>query len=108
MISCFLDSKGVDLKLVNIEWFRNHLKWIGWKLYSYQSKFKNSFTQATVFSPLNILLQIKYRYDVEVGQARRSCIRKIIEKDDTSVNKLIILFVSNIFDTNPTASSNMV
>lgn len=28
----------------------------------------------------------------------RSCVRKIIEKDDTSSNKCIILFVSKIFE----------
>lgn len=45
---------------------------------------------------MNILLQLKYRYDVEIGAARRSCLRKIVEKDDTSANKCIILFVSAI------------
>lgn len=55
---------------------------------------------------MNILSQIKYRYDIEIGQARRSCLKKIIEKDDTSTNKLLILFVSNIFETSSTA--NMV
>jgi len=61
-----------------------------------------------VFSPLNVLLQMKYRYDVEVGRARRSCIKKIIEKDDASTNKLIILLVSNIFEEKSASSSNLV
>jgi hypothetical protein len=42
-------------------------------------------------------LQIKYRYDIEVGRGKRSCLRKIFEKDDTSLNKLFILFVSEIY-----------
>jgi hypothetical protein len=51
---------------------------------------------------------MKYRYDVEVGRARRSCIKKIIEKDDASTNKLIILLVSNIFEEKSASSSNLV
>lgn len=101
--SCFLDSKGVDLKLVNKDWFLNHLKWIYWKLLSYDLKFK--FINK-LLTPVNILLQLKYRYDIEIGRVQRSCLRKIVEKDDTLTNKLVILFVSNIFDNN--LSSNTI
>jgi len=48
---------------------------------------------------------MKYRYDVEIGNGKRSCVRKLIEKDDTSSNKLIILFLSKIF---PSENSNTV
>lgn len=44
--------------------------------------------------------QIKYRYDIEIGQAKRSSIKKITEKDDTSMNKTLILFLSKILKTN--------
>ena len=49
-------------------------------------------------------MQLKYRYDMEIGNAKRSCIKRITEKDDTSSNKLIILFISDILKKN----ANMV
>ncbi|RNA03042.1 breast cancer type 2 susceptibility [Brachionus plicatilis] len=96
LYSCFLDSNGVDSRIVNLDWFRNHLKWILWKLKSYDEKLMKHFDNLNL-TPLNVMNQIKYRYDIEIGQARRSSIKKIIEKDDTSMNKTLILFLSKIF-----------
>ncbi|CAF0722989.1 unnamed protein product [Brachionus calyciflorus] len=53
-------------------------------------------------TPLNIINQLKYRYDIEIGCARRSSIRKIIEKDDTSMNKTLILFLSKVLPSTST------
>ncbi len=71
LFNCFRDMKGVDVKLVDLAWFKNHFKWIAWKLLAYDMRFANSFSQVKVLNPCNILLQIKYRYDVEIGCARR-------------------------------------
>ena len=58
-----------------------------------------------ILNPINVINQLKYRYDVEIGNGKRSCVRKLIEKDDTSSNKLIILFLSKI---NSSDNSNLV
>lgn len=92
MDSCFQDSEGVDSKLADKVWFINHLKWIAWKLIAYDLRFQSFFngeryslllkaSTLTIltfnyrikrtFHPINILSQIKYRYDVEIGNARR-------------------------------------
>ncbi|XP_022055850.2 breast cancer type 2 susceptibility protein isoform X2 [Acanthochromis polyacanthus] len=41
-------------------------------------------------TPEQVLLQLKYRYDVEVDHSRRPALRKIMEKDDTSAKTLIL------------------
>ena len=51
---------------------------------------------------------MKYRYDVEIGNARRSAIRKIIEKDDTSMNKTIVLFLSKVFPSTSATCPTLV
>ena len=48
-------------------------------------------------SEKKIIIKIKNKIKVNISFFR-SCLRKIIEKDDTSSNKCIILFVSKIFD----------
>ena len=40
LYDCFCDSNGVDLKLISAEWFKNHLKWIVWKLDAYDRRLR--------------------------------------------------------------------
>jgi breast cancer 2 susceptibility protein len=98
--SCLLDSDGVDAKLVDLVWASNHYKWIVWKLISYESATITSNRKERWLTPRNVAAQLKYRYDVEIGAAGRSCLRRLMERDDTSNNKLLCLFVSRIFDKN--------
>lgn len=56
-------------------------------------------------NPINLLNQLKYRYDIEIGNAKRSSIKRIIEKDDTSMNKSLILFVSKIIASENSSSN---
>jgi hypothetical protein len=44
--NCFMDLDGVDSKLADINWFKNHYKWIIWKLISYDFNFKDQFTES--------------------------------------------------------------
>jgi len=71
LFNSFRDMKGVDTKLVDLAWFQNHLKWIVWKLFVYDVLYVGAFNQAKVLHPCNVLLQMKYRYDVEIGSGRR-------------------------------------
>jgi breast cancer 2 susceptibility protein len=61
----------------------------------YQLKYSGSFDQL-LLTPTNVSLQLKYRYDVEIERAQRSCVRKITEKDDTATCRTVVLFVSKI------------
>ncbi|XP_008274867.1 breast cancer type 2 susceptibility protein [Stegastes partitus] len=54
---------------------------------------EKSFPQAMgglCLTPEQVLLQLKYRYDVEVDHSRRPALRKIMEKDDTAAKTMIL------------------
>ncbi|XP_023118617.1 breast cancer type 2 susceptibility protein [Amphiprion ocellaris] len=83
------DTPGVDPKLISEAWVYNHYRWIVWK----QASMEKSFPEAVgglCLTPEQVLLQLKYRYDVEVDHSRRPALRKIMEKDDTSAKTLIL------------------
>ncbi|XP_019943896.2 breast cancer type 2 susceptibility protein [Paralichthys olivaceus] len=83
------DTPGVDPKLMSEEWVYNHFRWIVWK----QASMERSFPETTgglCLTPQQVLLQLKYRYDVEIDHSRRPALRKIMEKDDTSAKTLVL------------------
>ncbi|XP_031321715.2 breast cancer type 2 susceptibility protein [Camelus dromedarius] len=101
------DTPGVDPQLISRVWVYNHYRWIIWKLAAMEFAFPKEFANRCL-SPERVLLQLKYRYDVEIDRSRRSAIKKIMEKDDTAA-KTLVLCVSEIAslstDTSETPSS---
>ncbi|XP_006879697.1 PREDICTED: breast cancer type 2 susceptibility protein [Elephantulus edwardii] len=88
------DTPGVDPKLISRDWVYNHYRWIVWKLAAMEVSFPQEFASRCL-SPEGVLLQLKYRYDVEIDRSRRSAIRRILERDDTTA-KTLVLCVSDI------------
>ncbi|XP_035456342.2 breast cancer type 2 susceptibility protein homolog [Spodoptera frugiperda] len=84
-------SNSVNCKLIPKGWLDNHLKLILWKLISYEIKFNHLFCTAR-----NVVDQLKFRYDVELFNAKRPALRKIFEKDDVP-SKTIVLCVAEIY-----------
>ncbi|XP_036005712.1 breast cancer type 2 susceptibility protein [Fundulus heteroclitus] len=83
------DTTGVDPKLISEQWVYNHYRWIVWK----QASMERSFPAAMgslCLTPEQVLLQLKYRYDVEVDHSRRPALRKIMERDDTPAKTLVL------------------
>ncbi|XP_034722037.1 breast cancer type 2 susceptibility protein [Etheostoma cragini] len=83
------DTPGVDPKLISEGWVYNHYRWIVWKQASMERSFPETMGSLCL-TPEQILLQLKYRYDVEVDNSRRPALRKIMEKDDTSAKTLVL------------------
>ncbi|CAL8351587.1 unnamed protein product [Lota lota] len=83
------DSPGVDMKLLSQEWVYNHYRWVVWKLASMERSFPATMASLWL-NPEQILLQLKYRYDVEVDHSRRPALRKITERDDTAAKTLVL------------------
>ncbi|KAM6179023.1 breast cancer type 2 susceptibility protein [Rhynchocyon petersi] len=100
------DTPGVDPKLISRDWVYNHYRWIIWKLAAMEFSFPQEFANRCL-SPERVLLQLKYRYDVEIDGSRRSAIKKVVERDDTAARTLV-LCVSDIMspstDTTETPS----
>ncbi|KAL0858900.1 hypothetical protein ABMA27_011331 [Loxostege sticticalis] len=86
--------KMVNKKLVPIGWLDIHLKWILWKLISYEVKFTQTLNK--VCTVKNVIEQLKFRYDKELYNVERPVLRKILEKDDAA-SKTMVLCVAGIF-----------
>ncbi|XP_029302084.1 breast cancer type 2 susceptibility protein [Cottoperca gobio] len=83
------DTPGVDPKLISEGWVYNYYRWIVWKQASMERSFPETMGSLCL-TPEQVLLQLKYRYDVEVDHSHRPALRKIMEKDDTSAKTLVL------------------
>lgn len=95
-----LAGPGVQPNLIPEGWVENHYKWIVWKLSRYEKAFPNYFA-GRALTPQNVILQLKYRYDREIDRHERSALKKILEKDDVSIKRMV-LNVSGIKEVNLT------
>ncbi|NXJ94901.1 BRCA2 protein, partial [Corythaixoides concolor] len=96
------DTPGVDPKLITEAWVYNHYRWIVWKLAAMEVSFPHEFANRCL-TPETVLLQLKYRYDLEVDKSKRSAIKKITERDDAA-GKTLILCISKIISLNTVVS----
>ncbi|XP_008932486.3 breast cancer type 2 susceptibility protein [Manacus vitellinus] len=96
------DTPGVDPKLISEAWVYNHYRWIVWKLAAMEVSFPHEFANRCL-TPEMVLLQLKYRYDLEVDKSKRSAIKKITERDDAA-GKTLVLCVSKIISLNTIVS----
>ncbi|XP_071888722.1 breast cancer type 2 susceptibility protein isoform X2 [Anas platyrhynchos] len=96
------DTPGVDPKLITEAWVYNHYRWIVWKLAAMEVAFPHEFATRCL-TPETVLLQLKYRYDLEIDKSKRSAIKKITERDDAA-GKTLVLCVSKIISLNAVVS----
>ncbi|NXV10351.1 BRCA2 protein, partial [Cettia cetti] len=96
------DTPGVDPNLITEAWVYNHYRWIVWKLAAMEVSFPHEFANRCL-TPETVLLQLKYRYDLEVDKSKRSAIKKIMERDDAA-GKTLVLCISKIISLNTVAS----
>ncbi|XP_030634017.1 breast cancer type 2 susceptibility protein [Chanos chanos] len=83
------DTPGVDPRLISEAWVYNHYRWIVWKLASMERSFP-AMMGGRCLTLERVLLQLKYRYDVEVDHCQRSALKKIMERDDTPAKTLVL------------------
>ncbi|NXI78487.1 BRCA2 protein, partial [Rhipidura dahli] len=96
------DTPGVDPNLITETWVYNHYRWIVWKLAAMEVSFPHQFANRCL-TPETVLLQLKYRYDLEVDKSKRSAIKKIMERDDAA-GKTLVLCISKIILLNTAVS----
>ncbi|XP_067221883.1 breast cancer type 2 susceptibility protein [Chanodichthys erythropterus] len=87
--SALCDTPGVDPKLISDAWVFNHYRWIVWKRASMERTFP-VLMGSLCLTPEQVLLQLKFRYDVEVDHSQRSALRRIMERDDTPAKTLVL------------------
>ncbi|NWS90547.1 BRCA2 protein, partial [Toxostoma redivivum] len=96
------DTPGVDPNLITEAWVYNHYRWIVWKLAAMEVSFPHEFANRCL-TPEMVLLQLKYRYDLEIDKSKRSAIKKIMERDDAA-GKTLVLCISKIISLNAVSS----
>ncbi|OXB81422.1 UNVERIFIED_CONTAM: hypothetical protein H355_001639, partial [Colinus virginianus] len=96
------DTPGVDPKLITEAWVYNHYRWIVWKLAAMEVSFPHKFANRCL-TPETVLLQLKYRYDLEIDKSKRSAIKKITERDDAA-GKTLVLCISKVISLNTAGS----
>uniref|UniRef100_A0A4W5KC32 BRCA2 DNA repair associated n=1 Tax=Hucho hucho TaxID=62062 RepID=A0A4W5KC32_9TELE len=100
------DTPGVDPKLISEDWVFNHYRWVVWKRACMERAFP-AVMGSLCLTPEQVLLQLKYRYDLEVDNSKRSALRKIMERDDTAV-KTLALCVCGVVTKGSKAKSSPV
>eukprot|EP01080_Neovahlkampfia_damariscottae_P004439 gene4439-7814_t len=86
---------GGNENMITNDWIKNHYRLIIWKLSSYEKRFPIQYQN--YFSFFNCLKQMIYRYNLEIVEGKRSVIRKITEKDESS-ERYLILCISKIIN----------
>ncbi|KAL7754364.1 hypothetical protein RI367_000345 [Sorochytrium milnesiophthora] len=82
-----------DPQCISMRWTANHYRWIVWKIACYVRR-RPDLLQ-TWWSKEKVLHQLLYRYEREVNQAQRSCLKLIVERDDSPA-KYMVLVVSGL------------
>ena len=89
----FLLMVGVDPSLVSEAWIANAYHMIILKLVHLENSFV-AFEKFEILSPLNVIHQLKYRYDKEIDGAKRPILRKIVEMDDVACKRMVLKVIA--------------
>ena len=88
------DGAVIDKYRCTGAWVANHYRWIIWKLAAMERRFPD-FCKGKWLSPKSVLRQLKFRYQREFIECRRSALATILE-GDASPSRFMVLCVSNI------------
>ncbi|KAI9032200.1 hypothetical protein DFJ74DRAFT_326084 [Hyaloraphidium curvatum] len=78
---------GANEHLISLAWVANHYRWIVWKLACTVRKFPNTIS---MWNAVNVLNQLRYRYEQEVNRGRRSAVKLILERDGNPGRSLVL------------------
>ena len=95
MWEAFASSPGVDRQLISYQWFKNHYRWVVWKLATMETRYPRE-CGGRVLTPDWLMKQLRYRYDREIEGAERPALRRICERDDVSRRRMV-LCVSGVY-----------
>ena len=83
-------ADGASAKHLSQAWVENHYRWIVWKLASMERSFPHDFANVYL-TPERTLAQLKYRYEREINNAQRPCLRKICEHDAVASLHMVLM-----------------
>ena len=85
-----LIDKGCDSKRLNDKWIRNHTRLIVWKLASYERRF-SGFLAGRYLTYQKLIQNLVFRFRREVLNGVRPAVRKIVNRDISASNAIILL-----------------
>ena len=85
---------GESSTLLTNRWILCHVRWIVWKLASYERRFSD-FLAGRYLTYGNLISQLRRRFEFEIIEGHRPALRKILNRDAASTS-LMILCVSQI------------
>mgnify|MGYP003883031497 CR=1 FL=1 len=102
-----LVTAGADPNLASAAWVANHFRWIVWKLASTERAFPALFG-GQYLTKSRVLQQLKYRYECEINQARRSILRRIVELDASPAVHIVLCVVKILSKESHSSSQNQI
>ncbi|XP_057542281.1 protein BREAST CANCER SUSCEPTIBILITY 2 homolog B-like isoform X1 [Amaranthus tricolor] len=84
-----LVQSEASMQYASKEWVANHYKWIVWKLASYERCYSAKVLKKFL-TVLNVLEELKYRYEREVNHGQCSAIKRILEGDALPSSTLVL------------------
>jgi breast cancer 2 susceptibility protein len=94
---------GESLSLLKDRWILCQMRWIVWKLASYERSF-SEFLAGQYFTYGNLISQLRRRFEYEIKAGHRPPLRKILNRDAASTS-LMILCVSQLITEGPLAAT---
>ena len=91
-----LCENGFNKNEASSKWIRNHLRWIVWKLASFERRFSGYFG-GNLFTFQSVAQLLLSRASKELKQGGRSCIRQILNRD-IAPSLTMVLCVASIVD----------
>ena len=88
-----LELLGGSADLLVDSWISNHLRWIIWKLASFERCFPVLRGQYLTYS--HVLYQLKYRFEKEIRNGERPALRRVLNRD-VSASCMMVLCVSKV------------
>ncbi|GMF40770.1 unnamed protein product [Phytophthora lilii] len=70
-------------------WFTNHYRWIVWKLAAMERSFPRLLLNRYL-TKQQVLKQMTYRYQRELNDAQRSILKKILQRDASSLSCMVL------------------
>ncbi|GAB2273460.1 hypothetical protein Dimus_008252 [Dionaea muscipula] len=87
-------QSGASVHHASKKWVTNHYKWIVWKLACYERCSSVQF-HGKFLTVLNVLEELKYRYEREANHGHRSAVKRILE-GDMPPSSFLVLCISAV------------
>ena len=87
-----------DKDLISLKWTENHYRWIVWKLASTICRYPVLLEK--LWNIETVIDQLMHRYETEINQAQRSCLKLITERDNLPSKHMVLCVCSVSADGN--------